>query len=155
MVGINEIADETIRTRMKDEDSGVRYWAIIALMQRLENDPKIIEALETNLNDSSPAVALAAAEALCYIDQEAKALPVIEKYIKMDEEPTTVLHAAMVARRIGEKACPLVDVVRNEYEKYKGDVWGRYKSWSYPMFIGFAFDQIRINCGEELNLTKS
>lgn len=155
MVGDESTSNETLFTRLKDEDSGVRYWAIIALMQRLDNQSKTAGELRTLLNDASPAVALAAAEALCKINREAEALPVIEKYIKLDDEPTTVLHAAMVARRIGKKACPLVDVVRNEYEKYKGDVWGRYKSWSYPMFIGFAFDQIRMNCGEELNLTKS
>jgi hypothetical protein len=115
----------------------------------------MVIALEKGLTDPSPTVALASAEALCEMGMTNQALPVIEEYLQMDEHPTTVLHAAMVARRIGEKACPLVPVVKQEYEKYKGDVWGRYKSWSYPMFIGFAFDQIRINCGEELNLTKS
>jgi hypothetical protein len=29
-----------------------------------------------------------------------------------------------------------------------GDASGRYKDWSYPMFIGFALDQVLINCGE-------
>lgn len=155
MVGEEDIQTETLLTRLENDDSGVRYWAVMALMQRLSDDSKMVRALETHLTDPSPAVALASAEALCNLDMEEKALPVIENYIKLDEEPTTVLHAAMVARRIGKKACPLVDVVRDEYEKYKGEVWGRYKSWMYPMFIGFAFDQIRINCGEELNLTKS
>ena len=150
MVGDNSVDTKTLLLKTKDEDSGVRYWAIIALMQRLENKPEMIDALETLLDDSSPAVALASAEALCKLDREEKALPVIEKYLRMDEEPTTVLNAAMVARRIGEDACPLADVVREEFEKYQGNVWGRYKSWSYPMFIGFAFDQIRMNCGEDL-----
>jgi len=150
MVGNKNVATESLLKQTKNEDSGVRYWTVIALMQRLEKDPELISALETLLDDTSPAVALASAEALCKLDLEESALPVIEKYLRMDEEPTTVLNAAMVARRIGQDACPLVDVVREEFEKYEGNVWNRYKSWSYPMFIGFAFDQIRMNCGEDL-----
>ena len=155
MVGDKSVETEELLSKTKDEEGGVRYWAVIALMQRLDADTEMIQALESLLDDSSPAVALASAEALCKLNREEQALPVIEKYLKMDEEPTTVLNAAMVARRIGEDACPLADVVRSEFEKYRGDVWGRYKSWSYPMFIGFAFDQIRMNCGEDLGNLKN
>ncbi|MFW6257512.1 MAG: HEAT repeat domain-containing protein [Prolixibacteraceae bacterium] len=155
MVGDKSVETEELLKKTEDEESGVRYWAVIALMQRLEKDADMINTLESLLNDSSPAVALASAEALCKLDRQEQALPVIEKCLKMDDEPTTVLNAAMVARRIGEDACPLADVVRSEFEKYQGDVWGRYKSWSYPMFIGFAFDQIRINCGEDLGNLKN
>lgn len=150
MVGNENVETEFLLQLTKDKESGVRYWAVIALMQRLETDVELINTLEALLDDSSSAVALASAEALCKIDNGEKALPVIEKYLRMDDEPTTVLNAAMVARRIGTDACPLVDVVREEFEKYQGNVWNRYKSWSYPMFIGFAFDQIRMNCGEDL-----
>lgn len=155
MVGDEEVDTQTIIDHMDDDDSGVRYWSVIALLQRLTDEPQMVNALEARLEDASPAVALASAEALSKLGHPENALPVIEKYLKMDEEPTTVLNAAMVARRIGKEACPLADVVREEFEKYKGDVWGRYKSWSYPMFIGFAFDQIRMNCGEELDLSRN
>ena len=52
-------------------------------------------------------------------------------------------------------AKPLLPVVREEFERYRGTVWDRYKSWSYPMFIGMAFDQIRINSGESLDLSRN
>ncbi|MFW5762384.1 MAG: HEAT repeat domain-containing protein, partial [Cyclobacteriaceae bacterium] len=107
-------------------------------------------ALEQALSDPSPSVALAAAETLCRLEQPGNALPVIEKYLKMQDEPWVVLQAAMVARRIGTQAKPLVPVIQQEFEHYQGDVWGRYKSWVYPMFIGFAFDQTLINCGVPL-----
>jgi N-sulfoglucosamine sulfohydrolase len=56
-------------------------------------------------------------------------------------------------RLLEEKAKPLIPLVKDEiYPKYAGEVWGRYKSWSYPMFIGMALDQARINCGEEIRV---
>jgi hypothetical protein len=36
--------------------------------------------------------------------------------------------------------------------RYAGDIWGRYKSWSYPMFIGMALDQTLVNCGVEVSI---
>jgi uncharacterized sulfatase len=53
----------------------------------------------------------------------------------------------MVSRRIGKMAMPLVPTIKQEFNHYKGTNRGRYKSGSYPLFIGFAFDQTLFNCG--------
>ncbi|SDM66827.1 sulfatase-like hydrolase/transferase [Kriegella aquimaris] len=148
LVGRKEVSNAILYAKARDNDSGVRFWAIVALRQRLSNNKELKQILLNALDDSSPAVALIAAETLCAINMENRALPVIEKYLK-DERPTVVLQAAMTARLIERKASPLVNVVEHEFEKYKGDVWGRYKNWYYPMFIGFAFDQILMNCSVE------
>ena len=145
LVGRKEVKDDALYEKIRHEDSGVRFWAVIALRQRLSTNGQMKKVLENALKDASPVVALAAAEALCSVNEETKALPIIKKYLK-DDSPTVVLQAAMAARLIGKKAEPLLDVVELEFEKYKGDVWGRYKNWYYPMFIGFAFDQIIENC---------
>ena len=51
-------------------------------------------------------------------------------------------------RRLGLKAKPLIPIITEEiFPKYSGEIWGRYKNWSYPMFIGMALDQVQINCG--------
>ena len=145
---------------LQHADSGVRYWAVQALMQpdhegNLILSPSQVTALEAVLHDPSPAVALAAAEALTLADElNAEAIKVIAHYLQMNRELTTVLNAAMTAKRIGELARPLIPVIEKEYTHYRGGVWNRYKNWYYPMFIGMAFDQIKINCGIEVDLTR-
>jgi N-sulfoglucosamine sulfohydrolase len=154
-VGRPEIATADLLSMLQDNDSGVRYWGLIALQQRPETIASNVPVLAALLDDPSPAVALAAAELLIDSDAAPGALKTISRYLKLKPEPTTVLNAAMVARRIDDLASPLLPVIRSQNEHYQGKVWGRYASWSYPMFIGMAFDQIRINCGESLNLERN
>jgi hypothetical protein len=78
----------------------------------------------------------------------AEARPVLARALN-DERPWVVLQAAIHLRQIGEQAQPLVPAVQEALARHRGDIWGRYKSWSYPMFIGFALDQVLINCGEQ------
>ena len=153
-VGRPEIATANLLELLSDLDSGVRYWGVIALQQRPQAVAENLSALQALLEDPSPAVALAAAEVLIDAGESRGALPVIAHYLSLHEEPTTVLNAAMVARRIGDAARPLLPDIHREYDRYQGKVWGRYASWSYPMFIGMSFDQIRINCGETVDLER-
>jgi N-sulfoglucosamine sulfohydrolase len=59
--------------KLNDSDSGVRFWAVTGLMQleQLSNPAK--EALSGLLNDPSPSVQIAAAEALCRFGSSAEA----------------------------------------------------------------------------------
>lgn len=149
-VGNPDPLPDVLENNLKSNNSAVRFWTVMAIQANKSLPGQFQSALESALSDASPSVALAAAETLCNMDQTAKAIPVIEKYLQMNEDPTVVLQAAMTARRIGVKAAPLVPVIQQEFKHYQGDVWGRYKSWVYPMFIGFAFDQTLINCGVAL-----
>ena len=64
MVGVAK--EEELLEKLNDKDSGVRYWAVIGLMQ-LDNLNKSAKGALTNLlDDSSPSVQIAAAETLCY-----------------------------------------------------------------------------------------
>ena len=66
-----------------------------------------------------------------------------------------VLQAAISVRQLGAKANPLIPLIKEEvFPKYSGDIWGRYRSWSYPMFIGMALDQAQINCGLDIPVKK-
>lgn len=150
-----DIRLEKILSNAQHPDSGVRFWAVMALQADEEKARLAFSTLAEKLADESPAVALIAAETLIRLnEQEEKAIPVIEKYLQWSNQPTVVLQAAMVCRRLGDKAAPLVPVIKQEYPKYQGEIWGRYKSWSYPMFIGFAFDQTLINCGQDISIEK-
>ena len=149
-VGNPEPQADVLEKNLKSNIGAVRFWTVMAIQENEKLADRFQLSLEKALADPSPSVALAAAETLCNMNQTTKVYPVIEKYLQMKEEPWVVLQAAMVARRLGEKASPLVPVIQQEFEQYQGDVWGRYKSWVYPMFIGFAFDQTLINCGVPL-----
>jgi hypothetical protein len=62
MVGRGEDRMDDIQRSLEDDDSAVRYWAVIALMN-LEGDHG--ELLKPRLADHSPSVRVAAGEALC------------------------------------------------------------------------------------------
>jgi uncharacterized sulfatase len=108
-----------------------------------------MQALEAVLDDESPSVQIVAAEILCKSGFHRKALDVLRMNLE-DERDWLALQAAASIRNLGTAARPLLPAVRRVLEKYSGDVWGRYASWLYPMFIGFALEQTMINLGENI-----
>lgn len=145
-VGDPSVPPTALTQRLQDPDSGVRFWAAVALLARGSDAASATDALSDALRDASPSVRLVAAEALCALDRCAEARPVLARALD-DERPWVVLQAAIHLRQIGEQAQPLVPAIQEALARHRGDIWGRYKSWSYPMFIGFALDQVLINCG--------
>ena len=132
-----------------DADSGVRYWSALALQaggsEWLTDEGR--DALNNALGDASPAVSIAAAETLCAVTGECEeARSILLKRLE-DERPWLALQAAISMRRIGEEACPAQDEVARILESHLGDTMGRYKNWMYPMFVGFALDQVLLTCG--------
>jgi N-sulfoglucosamine sulfohydrolase len=136
------------------DDSAVRFWALVAL-DAYEGDIAVADVLLTNLlGDESFDVAGKAAEIKIKRSGDREALKVLEKNLLHEYEPV-VLQAAISTRLLGEKAKPLIPAIQNEImPKYSGNVWGRYRTWSYPMFIGMALDQTLINCGIEVKLQR-
>jgi N-sulfoglucosamine sulfohydrolase len=136
------------------DDSAVRFWALVAL-DAYEGDIAVADVLLTNLlGDESFDVAGKAAEIKIKRSGDREALKVLEKILLHGYEPV-VLQAAISTRLLGEKAKPLIPAIQNEImPKYSGNVWGRYRTWSYPMFIGMALDQTLINCGIEVKLQR-
>ena len=92
---------------LHDEDSIVRYWGAIGL-GNLGMDASQAKTLLTKaLNDPSGSVKIAAARALCRMNQPQKALSVLEKLLNSDEEWVR-LNAAIVLDNIGEMARPSI-----------------------------------------------
>jgi len=133
---------------LQDEDAAVRYWALVAL----EGDLSPVQAdLRSLLDDPSPSVAIMAAELLVRHHDDPVALRTLEAYLQHEVEPV-VLQAAIAVRNTGVSAKPLLSTIQNDImPHYSGEVWGRYKNWSYPMFIGMALDQTQRNCGVEIS----
>ncbi|MCK5704325.1 MAG: sulfatase [Cyclobacteriaceae bacterium] len=135
---------------LHNEDPAVRFWALNAL-NAYDGD---ISSQKLNLlkllDDPSVPNKTLAAEILINTFDDQDALNVLENALS-EENEAVLLQVAINVRNIGDKAMPLIPTIKNEiYPKISGNVWGRYKNWLYPMFIGMAFDQTLINCGEEI-----
>ena len=108
--GVGERAIPRYLEALSDPYGSVRYWAVVGL-HTVCRDAREIErakaAIAKLLNDSSPVVRVAAAEAMCDWGCEKEALPVLVAALT-DESPTVRLSAAGALGRIGEKARPAV-----------------------------------------------
>jgi uncharacterized sulfatase len=133
-------------------DSMVRFWGLVAVDVYPEDISGLSDRLVNLMEDDSPAVAIKAAEiGIRRAIHSEKAYKVLEKALLHEYEPL-VLQAAISTRQLEEKALPLLPVIQNTVmPKYSGEIWGRYRSWSYPMFIGMALDQAQINCGVSID----
>ena len=152
-VGKSDNLDE-IRSFLESNDPSIRYWGLMALEVYGKGFEKVQPQLVALLSDSSAINAIFSARLLIQNLDYQRAYATLKKHLDAEDEPT-VLHAAIAVRLLDKKAEPLISAIKNEiFPKYEGEVWNRYKSWSYPMFIGMALDQVRINCGEEILINK-
>jgi len=97
--------------RFDDEDSAVRFWAVIGLTNTAAREESAVTALQKALSGPSVEVRIVAAEALCRIDREDAALPVLLDAFA-HESQWVRLQAANSLDRIGEKARPAIDIIR-------------------------------------------
>lgn len=153
MVGKEKNSD-VITDALNHEDPGVRFWAMHALLALDSIGSGYKDDLSKLLDDPSVPNAVLAAEILLNKFDEHPALGVLKNGLVNDYEPVA-LQAAIATRNTSERACDIVPFIREEvYPRYAGNVWGRYRSWSYPMFIGMALDQTYKNCGLEIEVQK-
>lgn len=111
-VPINEIREAALGNdltqftkALNHKNEAVRYWAAISLgnLPELKNHSNVINELQAMLNDSTPAVRIAAARALCKADQYSE--PVNTLIIELNSEDEWVrLLAVQVLDEIGENA---------------------------------------------------
>jgi uncharacterized sulfatase len=78
-----EGAVEELATRVNDDDSGVRYWAVLGLLT-LQRAEDFSETIEGRLNDSSISVQIAAAYALGTIGKHEAGLPLLKGALSHD-----------------------------------------------------------------------
>lgn len=150
LCGNPEITLEEIIPLLDHSDSGVRYWALIALHTMGKEAKEASGSIVPLLEDQSPTVAIAAAELLFHHGENQRALSVLAHFLQDSQDPWIVLQAAISIRNLGEQAKPLLPLIGEVFPSYRGEVWGRYKDWLYSMFIGFALDQVYLNCGFEV-----
>ncbi len=148
LVGDRSVPVSVLTEMLEDEDSGVRFWAAVALRERVEHDAwKAQESLQNALSDDSEVVQITAAETLCFLGHCSDPLDILAEYLQDDRE-WLALQAAISVRELGDRVAPIEDVIRETRLAYSGDRGSRgYSSWGYPMFIGFAMDQALVNLG--------
>ncbi|MDN3690701.1 sulfatase family protein [Cyclobacterium jeungdonense] len=136
------------------QEAASRFWALVALDAYSGEIEAVLPHLSQLMLDKVPSVAIKAAEIAAKRINDPRAFEVLERMLRLDDE-VQVLQAAISVRQLGDKAQPLLEVIQEEiFPKYSGEIWGRYKSWSYPMFIGMALDQTQINCGIAIDTHK-
>lgn len=148
MVGNDTVSTKTIKEKLQDDDSGVRFWAATAVLARNKIQKEMEPLLKETLQDSSPSVQIVAAEILCKNNKSKEAMDVLIKHIQDSQRPWVALQAARSLANLDKKAEPAIPVVKKVIKKHSGKIWNKYKNWFYSMFIGFALDQTLINCGQ-------
>ncbi len=99
---------------LNDEYGSVRYWAVVGLHNSCKTDQEIEpagEAIGKLLEDPSPVVRIAAAEAMCDWNNEKYGLPVLVEALK-DKTDKVRLYAVIALGRIGEKARPALAQIK-------------------------------------------
>lgn len=138
---------------IENEDSGVRYWAIMGLIQLKELSSAAIEALQRRLTDGSPSVRILAAEALSYAGNYAKAVETLGELVQ-DDRPWVALEAGRSIQLIGNDAKPIIPVLYQVLEKNLGepDAPRKYKDFNYAAFTSWALEWALQEMGEEIEM---
>ena len=147
-VGRPERLEEAMAA-LSNPDSGVRYWAVLTIQSLIEEGlpEKAIDLMKPPLKDDNPVVAVAAAETYCIASAQCDQAHAVLLKTLADERSWLALQAAISMRRLGTKACPVKQDIHTILKQNLGTAMGRYKNWMYPMFLGFALDQVLLTCG--------
>lgn len=103
--------DQLIRS-LNDDEPAVRWWAATGLTALGEDAGSAQSALKSSLQDASPIVRLAAAEALCNLGQVDDVLPVLTDGLK-HTTPYVRLRAINALDRLRQKARPALPAIRS------------------------------------------
>jgi len=95
---------------LADPDAGVRYWAAVGLQTAGRDAAPTRNALRGALTDRSPAVQVAAAEALASLGDSSAALPVLTRHLQ-GAQLDVALQAARALQLLGEPARPALPVM--------------------------------------------
>jgi uncharacterized sulfatase len=104
-----------------DADPVVRFWGATGLVALGEKAAPAADALEKAISDSAPYVTVTAAEGLCNLGRIDKAMPVLLAGLQ-HESSLIRLRAMNVLDRLGERARPAIDAMRNARLQQAGPV---------------------------------
>ena len=129
LVGQGPEACDELATRLADADSAVRYWAATGLAALGPDARPAADALTQALDDESPNVRLAAAEALVNVDGRPEAMQAITAALE-DPDGWVRLHAATVLAALGPKARSAIDDIRKALDDKSKHKATNYTRWA-------------------------
>ncbi|CAM9951544.1 unnamed protein product [Chrysoparadoxa australica] len=139
---VGKASIDTLLNGLKDTDSGVRWWAVMALGAIEDLPEQAKQSLNEMLDDESPAVQVAAAEVLCASGNcSEEALNALAENMRSDK-PWLALYAARSTQLIGEEACAIRDVILDVQQSYLSGPGGarKYKDFNFSSFIGWTLE---------------
>ena len=102
---------DDILVRLTDDYPGIRYWAVIGCIVLEADDSEVINKLKALMKDDPEiSVRIAAAEALCRLDEKEGILETLSEALGSDIEMTR-LYALNVLEMMGEEAFVLKDKI--------------------------------------------
>ncbi len=123
----SEVLPQLIQ-QTKAKDAAVRYWAFIGIGNLASKAKTAQQVTRSALKDESPSVRIAAARALCHMNQPEQALPVLVEQLKSKREWVR-LNAAIVLDEIDEQARPTIEALqvarKDKQNKYVARVANR------------------------------
>lgn len=151
LVGSNDM--DRMLTALGDTDSGVRYWAAMALRNYEQLSSEVLDKLEERLLDPSPSVQILAAEKLCLSGRTKKAISTLQEQV-LSEDKRLALEAARAIQLIGPAARPLIPAMYEVLEKNLGEPGGprKYKDFNYAAFTSWSLEWALKELGEEVKV---
>ena len=113
-----------------------------------------IDALKLLLQDTSPSVQIAAAEALCQFEKSSEAIDALGRNV-IDDRPWVALQAARSIQLVGEQARPLIPTMYEVLEKNLGgpnSSHRKYKDFNFAAFTSWALEWALLKLGEDVEV---
>lgn len=158
MVGVAQ--PEEIAANLSDSDSGVRFWAVMGLMNAGNEAKNYIPQIDKLLTDESPTVQIAAAGLLCKLNKPENALSVLGKWMN-DERMWLALYAARTIQEAGKNALPLAPEIQKTLAALLVEPGNRkphagatrvYRDGNFASFTGWALEGALQEMGVEPKL---
>lgn len=105
-----------IRKWMKEDNDCIRFWGAMGCLMLGRQAAPAAEPLWEMLQDRSPQIQVVAAEALCHMGKEEKALEKLQDLLLRHAHPKIRLQAANAIENIGDKAIPILASLQRAME---------------------------------------
>jgi len=120
----NEESLPKLYQAINDKSDSIRYWAVLGIHYKSSSKEEISKAKEifnNTVNDGSPVIRIASANALCDWNEDKKMIPILINELEHPLESIR-LHAAIALDSIGYKIKPFTDRIK-KMVKYDTDTY--------------------------------
>ncbi|EAZ82480.1 sulfatase-like hydrolase/transferase [Algoriphagus machipongonensis] len=145
--------EEELISGLEDQESGVRYWAVMGIRQLESINEETAVLLEKLLRDESASVQIVAAETLSHFGYQEGVVEVLEKWVQ-DDRPWLALMAARNLLLIGPYARPAIPVMYQVLDKNLSQPGSqrKYKDANFASFTSWALEWALQELGEPIQV---